>query len=159
MLPLQNIDDSVFYRWLFSGRYEIFCDTLTARALVSSCYTFYLCSERSQETLQESFESLSSHTHVHENGPYPLKFWIWLSITNNCNSVWQRIPHKKNFYKAKASCSVLTWPQWQYWRHYKLEWQPVAFDASGYLNLAPCREIYFVFRSRLWIISYFRENN
>ncbi|XP_022780550.1 voltage-dependent N-type calcium channel subunit alpha-1B-like isoform X2 [Stylophora pistillata] len=32
--------------------------------------------ERSQETLQESFEYLSSRTHAYDNGPYPLKFWI-----------------------------------------------------------------------------------
>ena len=53
-------------------------------AVSSTGCAFYLCSDRSQETLQESCESFSFHNnHDRENGPYPLQFWIWNVISNN----------------------------------------------------------------------------
>jgi len=73
-----------------SGKYKrSLCEKYSVlwhvKVVVSSTgCAFYLCSDRSQETLQESRECLSFHNnHDRENGPYPLQFWIWNVISIN----------------------------------------------------------------------------
>lgn len=55
----------------------------TVTCYKSNGYAFYLCSDRSEESLQDLNDPLPSCSSDHQNGPYPLKFWIWVPVKTN----------------------------------------------------------------------------
>lgn len=57
---------------------HFFCRWYSPDATKWLC-TFYLCSDRSEESLQDLYGSLSTRRSEHENDPpHQLKFWIWV---------------------------------------------------------------------------------
>lgn len=93
-------------------------------AMSSTRCAFYLCSDRSQETLQESCESLSFHRHDREYGPYPLQFWIWNVITNTTlprhTSLNREHKIKITIYQGKSLSTVRT--SMQTWSTVQVTW-------------------------------------